>query len=336
MNEKKVLIVGAGGFMGSHFAQATLQQGWNVWAGVRATTSRKYLNLKGLKFIEFDFSNPRQLQRALTEALPTGEHWDYIIYNLGATKCLNFADFNRINFIYLREFIKALKEADKVPEKFLYMSSLSVMGPGDEKNYAPFTEDMPAMPNTRYGASKLKAETELAISGLPYIIFRPTGIYGPRDRDYLLMLQSLEKGVDFTAGYKKQLLTFIYGPDLAQAAIEALEKAPTGETYLLSESRSYTQKEYRHLAAEALGKRHALVVAVPLWGLKAVCAIAEKIGVMRLKPSTLNTDKYNILRQRNWQVSTAKAERDFCFKAPTSLSEGLKKCVEWYKSNGDL
>ena len=33
-------------------------------------------------------------------------------------------------------------------------------------------------PNTKYGASKLKAEMHLAMSGLPYIVFRATGIYG--------------------------------------------------------------------------------------------------------------------------------------------------------------
>lgn len=329
---KKILIVGAGGFLGSHLCEAALARGYETWAGVRHSTSREYLQQKDLRFIELDYENIEQLTRTLSGQAK----WDYIIYNLGATKCLNFSDFNRINYEYLRNFLTALKEADRVPEKFLFISSLSVMGPGDEKSYTPFNEAMPALPNTRYGASKLKAEMEIAMSGIPYIIFRPTGIYGPRDRDYLLMLQSIQKGIDFSAGYRAQMLTFIYGPDLAQATLDALEKAPCGQTYLLSEARSYTQKEYRTLAAKALGKHNAIAIAVPLWGLKIVCAVAEKIGIARLKPSTLNRDKYNIMKQRNWKVDTAKAIKEFGFKAPTSLEEGLRNSVKWYRENGYL
>ena len=173
--KKKVLIVGAGGFMGSHFAEAALQRGWEVTAGVRQLTSRKYLRDERLRFAVFDFDNPDTLADTLRQNSPEGG-WDYIIYNLGATKALRFEDFNRINYQYLRSFLEALKAVDKVPERFLYMSSLSVLGKGDEKGYAPFTEESPAIPDTRYGASKLKAEMEVIMSGVPYIIFRPTGI----------------------------------------------------------------------------------------------------------------------------------------------------------------
>ena len=333
--KKKVLIVGAGGFMGSHFAEAALQRGWEVTAGVRQLTSRKYLRDERLRFAVFDFDNPDTLADTLRQNSPEGG-WDYIIYNLGATKALRFEDFNRINYQYLRSFLEALKAVDKEPERFLYMSSLSVLGKGDEKGYAPFTEESPAIPDTRYGASKLKAEMEVIMSGVPYIIFRPTGIYGPRDHDYFLMLESLQKGFSFGAGYRRQLLTFIYGPDLAQAALEALLKAPANSTYLLSEERCYTQKEYRRMAAGALGKKHVCSITVPLWGVKIVSVIAQKIGAARGKPSTLNSDKYNIMRQRNWRVDTTAAQRDFGFTAPTSLEQGLRQTVEWCRQAGWL
>ena len=191
MEGKKLLIVGAGGFMGSHFAEAALGRGLDVWAGVRQSTSRRYLTDARLHFAVFDFSDPASLAETLRAEMPDGG-WDYIIYNLGATKALRFEDFNRVNYQYLRTFLDALRQAGAVPRKFLYMSSLSVLGKGDEKGYTPFTETSPAIPDTRYGASKLKAEMELTMSGLPYIIFRPTGIYGPRDHDYYLMLESLQ------------------------------------------------------------------------------------------------------------------------------------------------
>ncbi|MCH5227384.1 MAG: NAD(P)-dependent oxidoreductase [Muribaculaceae bacterium] len=333
---KKVLVIGAGGFAGGFIVEEGLRRGYEVYAGVRETTSRKYLNDERIKFVTFDFDNPDTLASTLEAAMPEDEKWDWIVYNLGATKAISFSDFSKINYEYLKYFLEALKVSSKVPEKFLLMSSLSVHGPSHEKDGGKFKEnDIPA-PNTRYGASKLKAEMLLAMDHIPYIIFRPTGIYGPRDKDYYLMLKTISKGFDFSAGYKKQFLTFIYVEDLARAVYDALEKAPVGETYLISEEAVYTQKEFRKLAANALGKKGVISLPMPLWAVKGVSTVAEKWGVARMKPSTLNRDKYNIMKQRNWDVDVSKAKKDFGFQPRVSLAEGIKRATEWYKKEGWL
>ncbi len=336
MDKKRVLVVGAGGFAGGFLVEEGLKRGYEMWAGVRASTSRKYLADSRIKFLELDFDEPETLARALSESLPEGEKWDWIVYNLGATKCLSFSDFSKINYEYLRNFTDALTAFGKVPGKLLYMSSLSAVGPGDEKDYTPFTEKMIPHPNTRYGASKLKAEMQLAMSGMPYIVFRATGIYGPRDKDYFLMFEAIKKGVDFSVGYKKQLLSFIYVEDLARAVYDALEKAPTGEVYNIAEPRTYTQKEFREIASEAVGRKHVLAVSMPLWGVRVVSFVAEKWGVARMKPSTLNRDKFNIMKQRNWAVDVSKARKMFGFDPKVDLREGVERSVTWYKQEGWL
>lgn len=333
---RRVLVVGAGGFVGGFAVEEGLRRGYEVWAGVRESTSRKYLTDKRIHFVTLTFDDPSRLADELRDALPEGERWDYIIYNLGATKCLNFADFNTINYEYLRYFTGAIERAGMMPRKMLYMSSLSVMGPGDERHYTPFTPQRIPIPDTRYGASKLKAEMWLATCPIPSIIFRATGIYGPRDKDYFLMFKSIEKGVDFSVGFRRQMLTFIYVTDLTTAMYDALEKAPTGTTYIISEERGYTQGEFRRIAAQALGRRFVLPVRVPIWGLKVVSVIAEKIGVARMKPSTLNRDKYHIMRQRNWLADVTDAKRDFGFTPRVSLEEGVRRAVAWYKKEGWL
>lgn len=332
----KVLVVGAGGFAGGFIVAEALRRGYEVWAGVRASTSRKYLADPAVRFVEFDFDDPGSLADSLRSALPEGEKWDWIVYNLGATKCLSFSDFSRINYEYLRRFTDALAQTGMVPDKLLYISSLSAVGPGDETGYTPFTERMVPHPNTRYGASKLKAEMQLEMSGIPYIIFRATGIYGPRDKDYFLMFESIKKGFDFSVGFRKQLLSFIYVEDLAHAIFDALRNSATGETYNIAGPGTYTQKEFRTLASRALGRRHVLSVPVPLWGVKAVSAIVEKWGVARAKPSTLNRDKFNIMKQRNWAVDTSKAREGFGFSPSVGLEEGVGLTVDWYKKEGWL
>lgn len=330
-SKKKVLVVGAGGFAGGFHTDEALKRGYEVWAGVRATTSRKYLTDDAIHFVEFDFDNPQTLADSLRNALPEGERWDYIVYNLGATKCLNFADFDRINHVYLNNFLDALKETDLVPEKFLYISSLSAVGPGDEKGYTPFTEKTVPVPNTRYGTSKLKAEMSLAMSGVPYIIMRATGIYGPRDKDYFLMFESIQKGFDFSVGFKPQMLSFIYVTDLSNAIYDALEKSPVGETYNIAEQRCYTQKEFREISARVLGKKYVLPVCMPLWAVKFVCTLTEKWGMLTMKPSTLNRDKFNIMKQRNWSVDCSKAQQNFGFTTQVDLEEGVKRSINWYR-----
>lgn len=334
--QKKILVVGAGGFAGGFIVEEGLRRGYEVWAGVRASTSRKYLTDPRIKFLTLDFEEPSGMAGALEAAMPGDTKWDWIIYNLGATKCLRFSDFSHINCDYLEYFLDALKEAGKVPSRLLYISSLSAMGPGAKGSYAPFTEAMIPVPNTRYGASKLKAEMLLTMSGVPYIIFRATGLYGPRDKDYFLMFKSIAEGFDFSVGYRKQLLTFLYIGDLANAIYDALAKGKEGETYNVSHPAVYTQGEFRKLASAALGKRFVLPVRVPLWGVKAVSAAAEKIGVLKGKPSTLNRDKYNIMAQRNWSVDVSKAERDFGFRPEVDLAEGIRRSIDWYKREGWL
>lgn len=64
--------------------------------------------------------------------------------------------------------------------------------------------------------------------------------------------------------------------------------------------------------------------------------MAEKIGVARAKPSTLNTDKFNIMKQRNWAADASKAQKMFGFKASVGLEEGIARSLAWYKDNGWL
>lgn len=329
---KSILIIGAGGFIGSYLVEEALRRGYETWAAVRATTSRRYLPDERIRFLELDFND----EEAMREAFSRHGAWDYVVHNLGATKCLNYSDFDRINYGYLRAVVEALRAAGAMPQAFVMMSSLSAMGLGDEKGYTPFTTEMVPAPNTRYGLSKMKAEQWLrAQADVPAIILRPTGVYGPRERDYFLMFKSIKAGFDFTVGFRRQLLTFIYVADLATAALQAIEASATtiGRTYIIAHPTAYTQAQFRAIAMRELGKRVVLPVKCPLWILYAVSVIAEAIGRLRGKPSTLNRDKYIIMKQRNWTADVEPARRDFNFNPRFDLPEGVKEAIKWYREN---
>lgn len=331
MTRKTLLVVGAGGFIGGFICGEGLRRGFDTYAGVRESTSRRYLSDPALHIVDFDYDSPSDLGRQLREAAPEGG-WDMIIYNLGATKALNFGDFNRINFEYLRNFTEALERNKLMPQKFLYMSSLSALGEADEKNYTPIDSTTVPHPNTRYGLSKIKSEMYLETHPeIPWIIFRPTGVYGPHEKDYLMMIQCIDRHFDFGVGYRKQLLTFIYVDDLVGAMFDALASDKTlHRKYIISEPRAYTQTEFRAIVAKALGRKAVVPIKLPLWAAYVASFVAEKWSHISLKPSTLNRDKFKIMRQRNWNCSVAEAEADFGFHADYPLERGIEETVKAY------
>ena len=334
---KSILITGAGGFIGGFLVEEALRRGYDTWAAVRSTTSREFLTDERIHFIELDYTDQDRLEETLRDHMGEWGRWDYVVHNLGVTKSTNYMDFEQVNYGYLKALADAMQATNMTPDVFLLMSSLSVMGPGDEKTYQPFKSSDVPLPNTYYGVSKLKAETYLqSLEGFPYTIFRCTGVYGPHERDYYLMIKSIKRGFDFSVGFDKQMLTFIYVKDLVTAVMDTLDKGPLHKAYFISENQGYTQQEFRKIVCEELGKKFVIPITCPLWVVKRVCAIAEWIGKVTLKASTLNRDKYKILKQRNWLCDTSDARRDFGFNPQYSLREGIREAIAWYRQAGWL
>lgn len=88
-------------------------------------------------------------------------------------------------------------------KRFVYISSLSIMGAiREQQPYEEIRESDEPKPNTAYGKSKLEAEKWLESQPIPYVILRPTGVYGPRERDYFLQIQSIKNHMDFAVGFQ--------------------------------------------------------------------------------------------------------------------------------------
>ena len=330
----KILITGASGFIGSFIVEEALRRDMEVWAAMRPTSSKRYLQDERIHFINLDLSDPERLKQQLQ-----GHEFQYVVHAAGATKCLNRTDFFSINTDGTRHLADALIALHMPLKRFVFISSLSVFGAvREEQPYTEITEHDTPKPNTAYGQSKLKAEQYLDSIGndFPYIILRPTGVYGPRERDYFLMAQSVKNHIDFAAGYRQQDITFVYVEDVVQAVFLALDHGRSGRKYFLSDGEVYSSTDFSNLIRRTLGNPWMLRIKAPLWVLRLVTWCGEWRAQLTGKITALNNDKYNILCQRNWRCDIEPAMDELGYHPHYRLRRGVKLTIDWYRENGWL
>lgn len=334
---KNILITGASGFIGSFIVEEAVRRGYNVWAGVRRTSSRRYLSNPRINFLEMDFAHINVLTEQLKSHRDAHGVFDYVVHCAGATKCKDKKDFYTVNLEQTSAFADALRSLDMVPRQFIFVSTLSVFGPIHEADYTPIRENDTPQPNTAYGKSKLEAERYIcSLTDFPYVFLRPTGVYGPRESDYYLMAKSIKQHVDFSVGFKRQDLTFVYVKDVVQAVYAVIDSGVVRRAYFLTDGGVYPSRAFSDLIQREMGVKGVLRIKSPLWFLKVVSFVAERAARIAGKSSTLNMDKYNIMKQRNWQCDIAPAERELGYKPAYNLERGVKETIEWYKKEGWL
>lgn len=328
----KILITGASGFIGSFFVEQGLAAGHEIWAAVRPTTSRKYLTDPRIKFLVLPLSSDVEVSESLGRHVAEHGAFDACIHAAGATKCRTGKDFFRVNTEGTLRLARFLLKEKALNGRFVFISSLSVMGAVREGGSSPILATDVPHPDTAYGLSKLRAEEGLKqVAGLDYVVLRPTGVYGPRERDYFLMAKSILRHVDFAVGFKPQHLTFIYVRDLVQAGYLALERGGSGAVYHLSDGKVYSSRHFSALLQQELGVRGVLRVTAPLFVLRFVSLVAENVARLSGSLSTLNSDKYNIMRQRNWNCDIRPACEQLGYKPEWPLERGVKEAIAWYK-----
>lgn len=345
-----ILITGASGFIGSFIVEEALRQGYEVWVAIRKSSSRRYLQDEHIHFIELDFSSADTLGRQLHDVRPQLQkgRWDYVIHAAGATKCHRKVEFFHVNTLGTENFVWALVNEKMIPERFVFVSSLSIFGAvretvtqqgnGSTGTYSPILLTDTPHPNTAYGESKLKAEKFLLhmhqMHHFPIVILRPTGVYGPRERDYFLMTKSIRHHIDFSVGFRPQDITFVYVRDVVSAIFLALKAHNIeGKAYFLSDGNVYNSRHFSNLLRQYLGNPWVLHIKAPLWLLRLICILSENWSKWRGKPHTLNMDKYHILSQRNWQCDIEPTRRDLGYESQWPLERGVEETIRWYKEN---
>ncbi len=331
---KKILITGSNGFIGSYLVEEALSRGYEVFAGIRSKSNREFLHGKKINFFEIDFSSRTGLENKLNVFRKEHGKFDYIIHNAGITKAKNKEDFQRVNFDYTQNFVDALIAAGCVPEKFIYISSLAAYGPKNDSS--PITDSDTPKPITLYGESKLKTERFLhTLKDFPFLIIRPSAVYGPRDRAFLVVVKMIRRGIEPYLGNGNQLLSFIYVSDLSRVIFNALESQIVNRAYFISDGLIYSARSFNEYSRKHLRKR-TMKIRIPAMLIDPLAFSVEKISALLGMVPTFNRERSKEFQAANWSCDTKALESDLGFTSEYNLEKGLHETINWYKKEGWL
>ncbi|AXH96406.1 SDR family NAD(P)-dependent oxidoreductase [Ornithinimicrobium avium] len=197
--------------------------------------------------------------------------------------------------------------------KLVAASSASVYGLAEtfptREDHHPYAND------TIYGAAKTfnegLARSFRAMSGLDYVMLRYFNVYGPRMDIHGLYTEVLVRWMERIAdgepplifGDGTQTMDFVFVPDIARANVLAAQSAVISGTYNIA---SGTETSLLDLARALLR------------------AMGSGLGVEHGPDRPVN----GVTRRL---ADTGAARRDLGFEARTSLDEGLRQLVEWWR-----
>lgn len=331
-----IIITGASGFIGGFIVEKALDEGLSVFAAVRSSSSKKYLQDKRIKFIELNFARPEVLSEQLGDFMKSHGNIDYLVHNAGVTKSLTREEYNLVNFTFAKNLIDALRASSHQLKKFVFVSSLAASGPGAEHSDEPIKVSDPCRPVTEYGRSKLKTEQYLtSLQDFPYVIMRPPAVFGPRDADMFSFFQLIQNKLELYIGGNLQYLSFIYVKDLAAAIVKATTSSVKQKIYFISDNHKYTNVLFSERIKHRMAKK-TFVIKLPLFLVHIVARVTETVGKLTQKPSPLNVDKINELKCSNWLCDSSDFYDDTGFKAQYTLDGGIDETINWYKKENWL
>jgi len=334
--DKKILITGASGFIGSHLVEEGLRRGYTVYAGVRPGSKRDFLRLESLRFFQMDLTSPQLMERRFRHFARLEGGFDYIVHNAGITRARRKEDFQLVNDGYTRHLLNAVSEAGRLPEKFVFISSLAAGGPGDPLHFTPIHLSDPDHPLSAYAKSKLSAEHYIkSIAEFPYIIIRPTAVYGPRDKDFLTLFRLLNKGVEPLVGRYPQKLSLIYVKDLARTVVQLLEAGRVRTSWLVSDGVAYNKEDLGNTLRNVLN-RQTIKIRLPLAPVRAAAFCMEKTYSLFDRMPFLHLDKLKEMAAPNWLCDSHEIWEELGIQPLYTLESGLQEAASWYDQNGWL
>jgi len=215
---KKILIIGATGFLGYHLASYCIKKKFHV-TSISKNSPRRIRFLKKVYYIRCDISNKKLLEKKLNN------NYDYVV-NFGG-----YVDHSNKKETFKSHYLGGKILGDiflkKKIKKFIQIGSSMEYG----RIHSPQKESFKCKPKSTYGLSKfLTTQYFLNLhkkNNFPVTILRLYQVYGPyQDSNRLIpiVINSCKANKNFSCSDGKQFRDFLYIDDLIRAIYITLNK----------------------------------------------------------------------------------------------------------------
>jgi UDP-glucuronate 4-epimerase len=327
MNNKKVLITGACGFIGFHLALKFLKNSRNTVYGIDSLNNYYSVRLKKKRllilkkknnffFLKKDLSDLKFCKKFFAE-----HKFDFIYHIAGQAGVLyslkNPKSYLKNNIKVTKNLVWCIKKSSYKIKKFIFTSSSSVYG--DQKKF-PLKENSILKPKNPYAHSKMRCE-DIILSNLKksknledYVIFRLFTVFGPYGRPDMLLIKILlnvfYKKVIKIYNYGNYYRDFTYINDVVKVLFLSAKMKTKGKIFNLSSSRPIKLISFIKKVKKIL-KKDIKIIFMP-----------------RRNAEVLKT-----------HGSNKKLKSYFKFVKFSSLDLGLKETIKWfitYKNKKEL
>ena len=307
MNNKKVLITGGAGFIGSHLTKRLLMLDCEVSVLVRYKSINDCVRLSSIwddiEVMEADLKNIDSLRQF------KGKEYD-AIFHLAAYNHVGDS-FLHVNEALLSNMIGTANLLEYAPEygRFLYMSTSECYG---FQENVPFQEDNPPDPNSPYAIGKYAGELYSLMKkkqrrDLPIVCVRAFNTFGPYQSERAVIPEITIKclrghPIETTEG--KQTREFNYVDNIIDGLLSAVEVEPYEGVINLGSNREIS-------IADLVKTIHEIVQSDS----------EIRIGAIPYRPAEI----------WNMCADYEKAKIILNWHPIISLEDGLRKTVEWFK-----
>ncbi|MEY8421195.1 GDP-mannose 4,6-dehydratase [Lachnospiraceae bacterium 38-14] len=313
MIDKKVLVTGGAGFIGSHLCDGLLARGASKVVCVDNFFLGKMENIEdALTHDNFVLYRDDARNFGVLQAIMEKEEIE-VVFNM-ATIALNYSFFNPFDAYMVNvEIANTLLELLKVGayKTLVHTSSSEAYGTAQ---YSPMDENHPTDPTTPYAAGKAAADLMVhsfyKVLGLDISIVRPFNNYGPRQNaegNLAAIIPATarrikEGGMPIVEGDGEQTRDFIYVEDTVRGLIAAYEKEE-------SRGKIINLGSGKDISINAL--------------LKGICDYMDYSGEWEHRPARTSD-------VRNLCADSKRAKELLGFEPQVDFEEGIKKTLDWY------
>jgi NAD dependent epimerase/dehydratase len=320
LKNKKVLVTGAGGFIGSHLVESLLNENCQVRAFVKYNSLNSWgwldrLDKSILKEIEI-FRGDIRDKDCVRDAVKGVE----VVFHLAALISIPYSYHSPESYVEtnIKGTLNILQACiDFSVEKVLIASTSEVYGTA---KFVPITEDHPRQGQSPYSATKIAAdyiaESFYRSFNLPVVIVRPFNTYGPRQSARAIIptiITQLLSGCDeIKLGSLYPTRDFVYVKDTVKGFIKLAQ------------------------CDEAIGQEVNIATQTEI----SIENLAEKI-IQKINPSVKIVIEDIRVRPKNSEVerllgSNEKLKKLTGWVPETSIDEGLELTIKWFKDENNL